>query len=378
MGDLVLVNAAAVLTGGGTNYTVELTPHADGVLSVTVAAGSFTDLSGNLNAAPSNIQSAVFDGPAPTVKITGLPEAFTAQTVLTASITFSEAVAGFERSDLKLGNAAVVSFSGSGTSYFVGIQPFGKGGVTLQVSANAARDAAGNGNTASEIITVRNETVEQTQRQIAQFMTGRANQLVANQPDVTCQLKQTCVGGSAQANVTPGRLAFNFNARPQEQVWFQVSGTRTNNGSTQSDYLFGAFGTQRAINDNTLVGLLFGFDHVAQSDGASSVKGTGAMLQPFYVTRLPDQPLYFEGRLVAGMSHDRIQPFGTYTDDFETRRLLLQLKISGYLEYGETTVTPSLAGSYTSDKQLAYTDSSESLISEQSVALGQLELGLNF
>jgi hypothetical protein len=85
----------------------------------------------------------------------------------------------------------------------------------------------------------------------------------------------------------------------------------------------------------------------------AAIKGTGMMLQPYYVTRLPDQPLYFEGRLVAGMSHDRIQPFGTYTDDFETRRLLLQLKISEYLEYGETTVTPSLAGSYTSDKQLA-------------------------
>ena len=110
----------------------------------------------------------------------------------------------------------------------------------------------------------------------------------------------------------------------------------------------------------------------------AAIKGTGMMLQPYYVTRLPDQPLYFEGRLVAGMSHDRIQPFGTYTDDFETRRLLLQLKISEYLEYGETTVTPSLAGSYTSDKQLAYTDSLGNLIPEQSVALGQLELGLNF
>ncbi|SMX38276.1 Ig-like domain-containing protein [Octadecabacter ascidiaceicola] len=376
--DLVLVNAAAVFAGSGDTYTVTLTPQGNGPLSVTVATSSFSDAAGNRNAARSNTQSAVFDGTPPTVEITGLPETFSDQAILAANITFSEPVTGFEAEDLSLGNATSISLSGSGARYFVRIRPTGRGDITMQVPANAAQDGAGNGNLASSLVIARNETVEKTQRQIAQFMAGRANQLVTNQPDLTCHLRQSCAGGSTETRVTRGQLSFNFNSRPEWPVWFQLSGTRTSDGSANSDYLFGAFGSHRAINDNTLVGGVFEFDHVGQSDGASKIEGTGWLVGPYYVTRLPNQPLYFEGRLLAGMSHNRIQPFGTYTDNFETRRVLALLKVSGQLEYGETTLIPSLAGSYTTDTQLAYTDSLGNRIPEQGIELGQLELGLDF
>ncbi|MFS4582932.1 Ig-like domain-containing protein [Phaeobacter sp. C3_T13_0] len=376
--DLVLVNADAVLAGSGDTYRVTLTPRGNGLVSVAIAANSFSDGAGNSNDAASNTESAIFDGTLLTVEITGLPDTFIAQTALTATITFSEAVSGFEIADLIFGNATAIVLAGSGASYTARIRPTGRGDVTLQVPANAARNAAGRGNIASTSARVRNETVGQTQRQIAQFMASRANQLVASQPGLACHLRQSCSGGSAEANVTRGHLSFNLNSRPNWPVWFQLNGTRTNESSTSSDYLFGAFGAHREINDNTLVGLLFEFDHVRQSSGTSNIEGTGWLVGPYFVTRLPNQPLYLEGRLLAGMSHNRIQPFGTYKDKFETKRLLAQLKVSGQLEYGETTLIPSLAGSYVADTQLAYTDSLGNHIAEQGIELGQLELGLDF
>ena len=376
--DLILVNADAVLAGSGDTYTVTLTPKTDGLVSVTVAANSFSDASGNKNDRPSNTESAVFEGPALTVEITGLPDTFTAQNALLATVTFSQTVSGFELADLTLENATALVLFGSGASYSIVLGPTGRGDVSLQVPANAAQNATGQGNLASARATVRNETIEQTQRQIAQFMAGRANQLVSNQPDLGCHLTQSCAGGSANTQVTKGQLSFNLNSRPDAPIWFQLSGTKTNDGSARSEYYLGAVGTHRAINDNTLLGLLFEFDHVGQSDGASRIEGTGWLVGPYFVTRLPNQPLYFEGRLLGGKSHNRIQPFGTYTDSFETRRMLAQLKVSGHLKHGKTTWIPSLASSYTTDTQLAYTDSLGNLIPEQGIELGQLELGLNF
>lgn len=377
--DLVLGNADAGLAGGGTLYTVTLTPRSAGPISVFVAANSFSDAAGNFNTVPSVTRNVtVTASTAPNVQITGLPESFMAQPVLSATITFSEPVTGFDIGELQLGNATALSLSGSGASYLAQIRPTGGGDVTLQVPANAAQNAAGAGNQASAVASTRNETTEETQRQVVQFMTGRASQLASNQPSLSCHLQQSCAGVSGQAQVTRRELSFAYTTRPENPVWIQLGGARTHDGSATSDYVFGAFGSHGLINEHTLIGVLFEFDHVAQSDGASSIEGTGWLVGPYFVTRLPNQPLYLEGRLLAGMSENRIQPFGTYTDRFETRRLLAQLGLSGRLVYGDVTLTPSLAGIYVTDTQLAYTDSLGNLIPEQGVELGQVELGLGF
>ena len=65
------------------------------------------------------------------------------------TITFSEAVTGFEQSEITVTNGTVSSFSGSGTSYTVEITPSESGKVTVEVGADVAEDAASNGNQAA-------------------------------------------------------------------------------------------------------------------------------------------------------------------------------------------------------------------------------------
>ena len=64
-------------------------------------------------------------------------------------ITFSVSVTGFEQSDVTVGNASVMAFSGSGRSYEITLHPSASGVVTVDVAANVANDIAGNGNTAA-------------------------------------------------------------------------------------------------------------------------------------------------------------------------------------------------------------------------------------
>lgn len=68
------------------------------------------------------------------------------------------------------------------------------------------------------------------------------------------------------------------------------------------------------------------------------------------------QALYFEGRVLYGQTKNKFSPFGTYTDSFDTERLLAKFKVASELEYDRTTLMPSMQLSYTTDDQKAYTD----------------------
>lgn len=102
------------------------------------------------------------------------------------------------------------------------------------------------------------------------------------------------------------------------------------------------------------------------------------LVGPYVVARLPEQPLFFEARLLYGMSSNEISPFGTYTDNFESERFLALFKVAGEIQNGRTTIVPSIQASFTSDTQRAYTDGLGNQIPDQRIELGQFEAGLNF
>ena len=102
------------------------------------------------NTAPTgtNDNSYVVDNTAPTVTISGVPAISDAP--FTATFTFPEAVTGFAVGDITLGNATASSFTVTSTTVYAAlVTPTATGAVTVDVPANAAQDAAGNGNTAA-------------------------------------------------------------------------------------------------------------------------------------------------------------------------------------------------------------------------------------
>ena len=106
------------------------------------------------NTAPTgtNDNSYVLDNTAPSVTISGVPSASDAP--FTATFTFSEAVTGFAVGDITLTNASVSNFTATSTTVYTAlVTPTASGTVTVNVSANAAQDAVGNGNTAATVAT---------------------------------------------------------------------------------------------------------------------------------------------------------------------------------------------------------------------------------
>jgi outer membrane autotransporter protein len=117
-------------------------------------------------------------------------------------------------------------------------------------------------------------------------------------------------------------------------------------------------------------------DHAEDPDNNAS--GTGWMMGPYFVTRHSTQPLYLEGRLLYGQTANDIAPLGTYTDSFDTKRWLAQLRATGEYKVENTTLMPLLDFTYTNDTQKAYIDSLGNTIPGQTVELMQLNAGMDF
>ncbi|OLF71036.1 hypothetical protein AWH62_13300 [Maricaulis sp. W15] len=147
LADLVATTASlSDLAGEGAVYTVLVTPQAGSLLTVDLAADVATDAVGNGNSAAEQF-SLILDN-TPPVPAFNLP-GDTVEGAFTAGITFSEDVTGFDLSDIVAVNADLSEFTVVGAAeYSVLVTPQTIGTISLSIAADAATDAAENGNTA--------------------------------------------------------------------------------------------------------------------------------------------------------------------------------------------------------------------------------------
>ncbi len=139
-------------SGSGTTYTFNVTPSAQGVVTIDVGSAVAVDTAGNGNTAATQ-HSRTYDSLAPTVVIDSTAGPQTKTSPIPITVLFSESVGtSFTSGDVTIGNGTIINFSGSGASYSFGVTPTGQGSVTVDIAAGRATDDAGNGNTiASQI-----------------------------------------------------------------------------------------------------------------------------------------------------------------------------------------------------------------------------------
>jgi hypothetical protein len=162
IGDISLNNATAsnFSATSATVYTVDVTPTADGAVTVDVAADVAADTATNGNTAATQI-SVTSDQTAPTVALTS--DAAAVQSgVFTVTATFDEAVTGFEIGDISLNNATASNFSATSATVSIDVTPTKDGAVTVDVAADVAEDTATNGNTAATQISVTTDGTKPT------------------------------------------------------------------------------------------------------------------------------------------------------------------------------------------------------------------------
>ena len=142
-------------TTDDTVFTATITPTTSGEVVVSVIADLAMDAASNNNTA-SESQTVTVDMMPPEVSIS-VPEGFQ-NGAFDATITFTEAVSGFEQADFTLSGTATASITGWSTTddtvWTATITPTTSGEVVVSVIADLVMDAASNNNTASESQTV--------------------------------------------------------------------------------------------------------------------------------------------------------------------------------------------------------------------------------
>ena len=145
------------LTGNGMTYTATITPvdEVDEEITLSVPAGAAQNAA-NMDNTASSEHPIQLDRVQPSVTITAPT---TAARAFDVTITFSENVIGFAQSDISLTDStattALTDFTiENAKEYTATITPATNGDVVISVPAGAAKDAAENQNTESDILTV--------------------------------------------------------------------------------------------------------------------------------------------------------------------------------------------------------------------------------
>ncbi|MEM7647917.1 MAG: Ig-like domain-containing protein [Cyanobacteria bacterium P01_A01_bin.70] len=195
--------------GSGANYSATFTATDDSTTDgkVTVNANSYTDAAGNAGAAGNDTVTVDTTNPTVTVNIVdaSLSDSDNNSVV---NFTFSEAVTGFDASDLTVAGGSISGFSGSGANYSATFTATDNsttdGKVT--VNANSYTDAAGNAGAAgSDTVTV--DTVN---------------------PTVTSFTRKTPTVGTTDADTLTFQATFDEAVQNVDQTDFKVNGTTAN------------------------------------------------------------------------------------------------------------------------------------------------------
>ena len=405
-------NAASFTVNSATQITATSPAGSAGTINVTVTAAGGTSGTG-----AANQFTYVTDTTAPTVTITAPA---TATGAFTATFTFNEDVTGFTLGDITVGNGAASNFAGGPQVYTATVTPTSHGTVTLDVAAGVAQDAANNQNTAAAQVRVNytdNSYVQaRTKAVTSNFISNRGSQIVNGAPDLSDRLTGGPLGGTPFGfngmnsfsvggfNMTggPGSMSFSgslnrtlsaieqlkqgdgaLGARPADAIayskydfWIEGKLSRIKNGASNSSLAILYFGADYRVTPTTLIGVAAQIDNSEQVDRSQnfSIDGVGWMIGPYVATRLT-QNLIFDSRAAWGQSNNKVSPFNTYVDKFDSTRWLLSGKFTGDFKYGPWAFQPHIGVTYFNETQHGYTDSLGNAIASQSVALGRLSFG---
>lgn len=143
---------AGSVAGSGRDWTFVVTPAADGPVTVSLLDDAARDAAGNASVASGTV-STTYDTTAPTVTITSPTAAVVTTSPIPVVIDFSEAVSGFDATDVEVVNGALTNLAGGGTRWTADLVPASEGTVTATVVAGAATDQSGHPSLASGTLT---------------------------------------------------------------------------------------------------------------------------------------------------------------------------------------------------------------------------------
>lgn len=406
--DLLAADFALTITGGAavlpspTPSSIAKTSQTTWVLGVStsgIANGSQTisvvpatntsiyDATGNAAAtSQSNNTASLTEKVTPTVTLSG-PSGVVSDD-FTVTLTFSEAVTGFTAEDVAVANGTKGAFAGSGASYTLMVTSTPGTAVEVSVPANAATDAAGNGNLASDTfkITTGSPATEFAEKQeaIKEDIVQAVRQSLQNAVQANVRLvreaksrfiasredgKGGLVAFVGQNNV-PFDIAGNINADAMRistrgsffeqrstddgqyrRVFFGDYSINGEHGGSVTASLSGKLAWEYQLSDQTMLGYFIGAE-VNQTDIQTEFTGTqsgiGFKTGAYFVTEVY-KDVFLDGFVSAGLGQsdlDMADDTLTLDGSYRPRSLAIGAALTGVFDRGSYEIWPELAATF--------------------------------
>jgi len=407
------IGSTHVIVGEYTYSGVKYTANATITFNNNGNAGSITYTS-------SSVTISNLDATKPSVQIQDAPSSLVNQEAFNTTYEFSEDVTGFVVGDITITNGTASNFVAvDGNTYTADITPSGAGNLKIDVAAGVSQDAASNTNTAATQVLVtcgagcgEIATIAKTQQVLQNYAGARIRQMTAQGPVIGGFLSGDGMNGSLNGFIeSPLHLNVNgdnsgsFSTSFQQLAKFSHNLKANNNNTTmdnpisspanvwvkgrrskinddrggindETDFGIIYLGADYRFTDDLLIGVLGQYDWFDSSSQGlgSQAEGDGWMIGPYIVSRLKDS-LIMDLRVAWGQSDNKVNPIGTYWDDYDGERWQVEGSLTGDFNKGRWNIAPTVGLNYFKDIQEKYTDNNGFTISEQSTGLGTLSFG---
>ena len=408
------IGSTHVIVGEYTYSGVKYTANATITFNNNGNAGSITYTS-------SSVTILNLDATKPSVQIQDAPSSLVNQEAFNTTYEFSEDVTGFVVGDITITNGTASNFVAvDGNTYTADITPSGAGNLKIDVAAGVSQDAASNTNTAATQVLVtcgagcgEIATIAKTQQVLQNYAGARIRQMTAQGPVIGGFLSGDGMNGSLNGfiesplhlNVNGDNNSGSFSTRFQQLAKFSHNLKANNNNTTmdnpisspanvwvkgrrskinddrggindETDFGIIYLGADYRFTDDLLIGVLGQYDWFDSSSQGlgSQAEGDGWMIGPYIVSRLKDS-LIMDLRVAWGQSDNKVNPIGTYWDDYDGERWQVEGSLTGDFNKGRWNIAPTVGLNYFKDIQEKYTDNNGFTISEQSTGLGTLSFG---
>ncbi|MDA7485503.1 BspA family leucine-rich repeat surface protein [Planktomarina temperata] len=249
-------------------YTFDVTPTADGAVTVDVAGSVAIDAAGNNNTAATQL-SVTADATPPTVTLTGPSDEVVTDDFIVMA-TFSEAVTGFELVDINVTNGVASALASTNALiYTFTVTPDLGTTVSVLIAENKVIDVAGNDNTSSNTFSI------QAGSPASAFEERKEVVEVAVKTEVQKALTTNLAANQRMLSAGMGRFVANkrsiSSGQPQANLFvpFDVDGNASY--SDQKLKANGDFFALSSTNDGKSQKAVFGdFDVISDSDGNTS------------------------------------------------------------------------------------------------------------
>ena len=302
------------VAGSGANYTVEVSPIAEGVVELSLPSDSVNATVGGLGNIESNILVTTFVLPAPpTVTLSATPGI---NDIFTVNVEFNEAVTGLELSDFNITNGMASDLDGTADSFTLEVVASALGSVEVTLPAGVVTDINDDlVNLVSNTLTV---VFDPANSALTNFLNADLNSPVSTVP-----------------GTTSGALAWSFD--PAANL-----------------VLFNGQPTSVRANQWALPALSGGF--IFNPDGGANGVGDGAFVQTNAApSQNPRAVLYFvdDNQLTTGFVNFGLDVF--LDDNSEANPLQLLVEVYGWND-GEVAPSLSAGGPTANDPNYNLTD----------------------